>query len=255
MMRSAILTGVLAGLTGVAPGQTVHVGPLVAPAGCDILASVANDSDQTVLLGSIGPIRVRDASGSEVFFDWILFFQPEPLPPGDVREYFRWDQTDKNGLPVPAGIYTMEVTVNTRTTTWNLVLGGVDAAVASVGVHRPGTTRSLYLCSPGDPGGLYVLAASFATGPGIPTCGGTVPLNPDLLFGFSVAPGNGVFLNTIGSLDPPAGPHPGSTTRPAIAVPNLPLQGFQFVVAFVVVDFSVACPVVRVSEPLTITIQ
>ena len=126
-----------------------------------------------------------------------------------------------------------------------------DAGVAYVGAPRLGTTRDLALCSPQDAGGIYLAAASFSSSSGIPTCGGTVPLDLDFLLLLSLDPSNPFFLNFTGNLDAF-----GRSTSPSVLIPNSPsLVGIPLVFGFVVIDLSLACPVARIADPLTVTIQ
>lgn len=261
MLRSFLLPLALLLCAATVPSSQVevHVGPSAAPLGCSVLASVSNDTNSTLLIGSIGPIRVFDAAGSEIFFFQALLFVPIPVPAGEAQIYFAWDQRDKQGDLVPPGTYTMEVTLNTSVTTHALTVGGVDAAVASVGVLRPGLSRNLYLCSPQDPGGSYLMAASFTSNAGIATCAGLVPLDPDPLLVFSTTPGNGVFFDTTGVLDgvliPFGAVATGASTAPLVALPNLPgLSGQSFQAAFVVLDPLLPCPIARISAATTIPI-
>jgi len=257
MLRSSLsMVGIVWLLAGVACGQVaVNVGPVVAPVGCDVVVSISNDTASTFLIGSIGPITVRDAAGAQVFFFQAFIFVAIPVAPGATAIYFRWDQRDAQGNQVPPGSYLMEVSLNGAMTLHPLVIGPGDAAIASLGVHRPGTSRNLYLCSPQDPGRIYALAASFTAGTGIPTCGGVFPLDNDPLLALSTAPGNGVFFNTVGTLNPLGVAFPGTTTDPLIALPNVPaLSGHSFSLAFAVIDPLQSCAIVRISLPATITI-
>ncbi|MEE9394004.1 MAG: hypothetical protein V3W41_16005 [Planctomycetota bacterium] len=234
---------------------SVNIGPTTAPIGCDIIASVTNDTPSTFLIGQIGPVRVLNALGLEIFNFQAFIFAPIPVSPGQAIVHFRWDQTDNNGNQVAPGIYSYLIDVNGVTTAQTITIGGVDAALTTVGVLRPGSVRNLYLCSPQDPGLIYAYAAALTSNTGIPTCGGVIPLDIDFLFNFSTTPGNGVFLNTVGLLAGPNDLYPGSTTAPVIAVPNNPaLSGFSFEVAFFVVDFSAFCPIARISNATTLTI-
>ena len=234
----------------------VNLAPSQAPVGCDVLVNISNDSNNTFLIGSIGPIEVFDSNNVQVFFFQAFILVAIPVAPGAVHTYFRWDQRDNNGVQVAPGNYTMRVGLNGSTSVHQLRIGGVDAAVGSIGVHRPGTSRHLYLCSPQDPGATYVLAASFSTNNGIPTCAGLFPLDNDVLFQFSTMPGNGIFFNTIGSLAPLGAPFPGTTRDPFISIPPLlPAANFSFHVAFVVLQPAIPCPIARISASTEITVQ
>ena len=95
------------------------------------------------------------------------------------------------------------------------------------------------------------MGAALATGPGIPTCAGIVPLAADPLLFLSLDPTNPHFLNFAGVLAPD-----GAAETSTLALPNIPaLVGQSFVLAFVVLEIGPVCPVVRISAPLTVTIE
>jgi hypothetical protein len=99
-------------------------------------------------------------------------------------------------------------------------------------------------------GELYlVLGSASGTSPGIPTTGGTVPLNPDLYFTYMLSnPNQGVFSGTFGTIDP---------WGTALATINLPqgtnpgLAGMLLNHAFVTID-PVTAAVEHVSNSTTL---
>jgi len=98
------------------------------------------------------------------------------------------------------------------------------------GVPAIGTMHPIYVTSPTDAGKGYLLAASFATQPGIPIGSRRVPLNPDDLFALSrLVPS--LFQNFTGVLNAK-----GQATA-AIQIPAAPaLRGISFLVGGVVID-------------------
>ncbi|MEZ6194587.1 MAG: hypothetical protein R3F20_02500 [Planctomycetota bacterium] len=257
-MKRLLIALALVIFLGTAPASaqvTANVGPEFAPQGSDVLICVTNDTPSTYFIGSLGPIRVLDATGNEIYFFQAFTLVATPVPAGQAIVYHRWNQTDNFGNPVAPGAYFVEVTVNGVASTHLVAVGGDAPGIATVGVLRPGRTRQLYIASPLDPGAIYGYAAAFTGNTGILTCGGVIPLDVDALLTFSTTPGNGVFLNPVGALAGPADAFPGTTTLPAIAVPNDPmLSGFSFIVAAFTLDLGQPCPVSRISGPTTLTV-
>jgi len=247
---------VLVGVVSVASAQVVaDVGPPVAPIGGQVIGSVSNDTSSTFYLGSIGPIRVLDGNGLEVWWLHALPIIPIPVPAGQAMVYFNWDQRDSAGNQLPPGPYVVEVWVNGAMTTHTVGIGGVDAALTPIGVLRPGVTRDVFLNSPLDPGGAFIMAAAFTNTVGQPSCAGTLPLDNDTLFALSTTPGGGIFSNTTGVLNGPNTWLPSSSTAPSITVPNIPaLSGLTANLAFVIVDPTQGCPIIRISAPTLVTV-
>ena len=246
-MRSMIFGLVLVCSSAVAQ-VTGHVGPPVAPIGCPITISISNDTNDIYWVGC--PLHgVRDAAGVPVL---ILGCNAAvtPMSPGATTTTY-WPQTDTSGTQVPPGTYLIDFWVGSIVQTQSVTIGGVDAAISILGAPHVGTTRNVRVCSPQDGGKAFAMAAALSTVPGIATCAGTVPLAPDSLFLLSVDPSNPHFLNFTGTLA-----NDGSSEIPALAIPNIPgLVGQSFVLAFAAVDLSQACPVLRISAPLTVTVE
>ena len=225
------------------------VGPPQAPVGCPIQITLSNDTGVAVATG-ICPFEIQDAAGNLVFapacIEILVFIQP-----GDTFTT-QWDQVDQNGNQVPPGSYQVRVNEPDGDVEFHKVeIGGTAAAIAPLGVAKTGTNRSYQLCSPGDPGRPYRLAASFTNAVGISTCAGTVPLDLDGLFFLSQST-PGVFQNFAGVLDAT-----GASAAPSIAIPAQPgLVGTSFQLAFVVLDSPGApCGIRTISSNLPVTIQ
>jgi hypothetical protein len=101
--------------------------------------------------------------------------------------------------------------------------------VVGNGDPKPGATFNIRLSEPGSPGLFYLAAASFSSGPGIPTPAGTIDLTPDVLFALSqTAPA--MFVNFRGALDA------NGTAPAAIMLPPVPqLKGLRFFISFVTI--------------------
>jgi hypothetical protein len=101
--------------------------------------------------------------------------------------------------------------------------------VVANGDPTPGATLNLRFSEPGSPGDFYLAAASFSSGPGIPTPAGIIDLTPDALFAMSqLVPA--LFVNFQGALDA------NGTAPAAILIPPVPqLKGLRFYVSFVTI--------------------
>ena len=230
---------------------TVQVGPDPAPLGAPVYASVTNNTDLIMAIGGC-PWRIFDASGALVFDADCLIGEVLVSSLGAMN--YRWDQTDQLGNPVPAGNYTFEVITPGGLFVEPFTVGGVDANLHLKGTPAIGTDgfgfggRQIVLASPQDPGGVAMALASFSTAPGIPTCGGTVPLAADGLLASTVA--GGVLTHHITTLD-----SGGVSEEPLLPLPDqASLVGVNVALGFVVFDLSQPCFVTRVSEALPITI-
>jgi hypothetical protein len=223
---------------------TGHVGPPVAPIGCPFTISLSNDTNGIYWVGCTF-FGVRDAAGVPVL-EVGCSANVNPMPPGATVTTY-WPQTNTSGAQVPPGTYLVDFWVGSVIQTQSVTIGGVDAAISILGAPHVGTTRNIRVCSPQDGGKAFAMAAALTT-PGIATCAGIVPLAMDWLFFLSLDPSNPYFLNFTGTLA-----NDGSSEVSALALPNIPaLVGQSFVLAFVVLDFSQACPVLRISAPLTV---
>jgi hypothetical protein len=125
---------------------------------------------------------------------------------------------------------------------------------ASLSLSAPaviGTSTSVDIVSPADPGGSYICGFALGDMPGIILSDARViPLNLDDLLLFSLAPSNGVFFNTTGILGG------GGEGFVVVAVPNLPaLINTTVYAAFIVADPLSITGVGTISPSLPITIQ
>ncbi len=237
--------------TAVLAQVTATVSPPVAPVGCEIRITLANDTNQVLNSGAC-PFTVQDSNGNSVFSPFICILIIIPIAPGQTHD-FTWNQTDNFGNQVPPGNYTVTMNLqNGSTVNLPLTIGGVNAGLGTLGVQRPGLARPLYLCAPNDANAIYFCAASVTTITGVPTCAGiNFPLDIDALFLYSTS-AQGNFLNMVGALGPT-----GSTVSPIVNLPNDPaLSGASYNMAFLTIDFSNPnCPIPSVSPALPITIQ
>ena len=237
--------------SSVAAQVSVSVGPDPAPLGSPVFASVTNDTGLIMGIGGC-PWRVFDEGGGLVFDATCLVQEFLIGPLGTIN--YRWNQVDQEGNPVPPGLYTMEVLTPGGRFLVPFQVGGTDANLHLKGTPAIGTNvigfggRQVAVTSPLDPGRPYRVAASFASAPGIPTCGGIVPLADDALFRASLR--GSVVANASGTLN-----GNGYSESALLPVPNEPaLVGIDFVLAFVVLDPGAPCIVRRISEPLPLTI-
>ncbi len=224
------------------------VGPPQAPIGCPVSISISNDSNQGFWMG-VCPWQVL--KGSTPVFSPICIQIAKLLSPGETFST-EWHQNDDFGNPVPPGKYTVRVFLPTGIQQDHLVqIGGTDAGMAALGIPKIGTTRNYQLCSPLDPNGFYLVLASGSNTTGIPTCGGTVPLDADDILLTSVSDPT-IFQNSFGNLD-----GNGRSDAMALAIPPLPsLVGLDLVFAFIVIDFTDPfCGIRRISAPLKLQIS
>ena len=230
---------------------TVQVGPNPSPLGTPVYASVTNNTDLVMGIG-ICPWRILDASGTEVFDATCLLGEALVSSLGTIN--YRWEQTDQLGNPVPAGNYFFEVLTPGGAFVEPFTVGGVEANLHLKGTPAIGTAgfgfggRQIMLASPSDPGASAMALASFSTTPGIPTCGGLVPLAPDSLMAATIS-GN-VLTNHITTLDAQ-----GVSEEPLLPLPDqASLVGVNFALGFVVFDLAQPCFVTRVSQPLPLQV-
>ena len=112
---------------------------------------------------------------------------------------------------------------------------------------RPGQAYTLLVSSPNEPGALYVVAASFGFGPGIPLGSGRkVYLSPDPLFYYSLQ-NTGIFSGFQGLIGPKG------EAIATLQIPKLPqLSGFRFFAAAVTINQN---QISVISDTLGVTIQ
>ncbi len=242
------LAALLFATTAASAQLTSTVGPPIAPPGCAISISISNDTAGTAITG-LCPFTVFDNTGS-VVYQAVCFPIAIQMPPGGTHST-EWLQIDDLGAQVPPGTYGVNVDLPDGSFDIHIIeIVPVDAALSMLGAAKTGTQRRMQLCSPGDPDGLYVLAASLSSAVGIPTCGGTIPLDLDTALKLSLSPTSPIFLNFSGSLD-----SAGVSDAPELAVPDLAsFVGLQLEFGFIVLDFFQPCPVVTISEPLPVVI-
>jgi hypothetical protein len=226
---------------------TLQVGPDPAPQGCPVYGSVTND---TALIMGIGgcPWRIVTEGGQVVFTADCLIQELLIGPLGTID--YAWDQRDAQGNPVPPGNYVFEVLTPVGLKAEPFQVGGIDANLHVQGTAALGSDqigfggREIALASPLDPGAPYLVLASATAGPGVPVCGTTVPLVQDTLFFDALA--QGLIPGGFGFLDAA-----GCSLEPKLPIPDQPeLVGVELQLAFVVLDFAAACPVVRSSPAL-----
>lgn len=227
---------------------TLQVGPDPAPLGCPVYASVTNDTDLIMGIGGC-PWRIVTQNGQEVF-DASCLIQELLIGPLGTIDY-AWDQRDQFGNPVPPGPYFFEVVTPLGLMVEPFQVGGVDANLHVQGTAALGTDeigfggREIALAAPLDPGAPYLVLASATAGPGFSICGNSVPLVQDTLFfdvlGQDLIPGGFGFLDAKGC-----------SLEPKLPIPDQPeLVGVELQLAFVVLDFTSTCPVVRSSPALS----
>lgn len=130
--------------------------------------------------------------------------------------------------------------------------GVVGNPVSVAGTPSFGSSITLPFTSPTTPSLGYAVAVSGGTVPGIALPDGrVVPLAAGPLFFLSVTPGNGVFTNMSGMLDPAGVASP----PPSVAIPNDPaLVGATVYVAGVVTDALYASGIGQIGQAIPVTI-
>ena len=230
---------------------TVDVGPDPSPVGCTVYASVTNDTELIMGIGGC-PWRILDGDGL-VVFDADCLIQELLIGPIGTIDY-GWDQRDEAGNQVPAGDYLFEVATPIGLVSTPFTVGGIDANLFVQGTAALGTDvigfggREIALCSPLDPGGLYQVLLSGSLGAGIDVCGQSIALTPDALFSATLA--GATIPSAFGVLDAT-----GQSLAPKLPIPDVPgLVGLDLYLAFVVLDPSAPCPVVRSSPTFQTTV-
>lgn len=232
------------------------VGPAVVPSGGELVVTFSNDTPGSFGV-SLDWIRVSTVGGAVVYEDTTFEIAALMGPWGYTG--FTWDLEDDQGQPVSPGFYRVEVksdfgaastfhVIQVADDAAGLVFEGTPTIHPTFGTSGP-SDRTFYLQSPNDPGGLYFLFASFSSAIGVPTCGGTFPLDFDALLLDSLTPG-AVFTNAFGVLD-----GQGRSRAPRFPLPPNPsFVGIDLEAAFVVLDVAQACPIVRISNAHAMTI-
>jgi hypothetical protein len=196
----------------------------------DFATANKDSNDISVLLGT--------QSGG-----FVTYGPPQLFAAGTEPEHLVAGDTNGDGSPDL-------VSTNKLSNDVSLLLN--QASGAQLSLFAPaviGSSTTLILSAPDDPGQLYFCGFSFGTTPGTPLPGGKLlPLNIDSLFIFASRPSNGVFQNTIAALDG------GGQGLVGIALPFDPsLVGVAFSSAFLTLDAFGG--VDSVSPALGITIQ
>lgn len=252
-MKTRLVAFVLSSFAAAAgsayPQAATMVGPQVAPIGCPVAVSVSNDGPTGAFTSGCF-FNVFDMAGNLVYAPNCTGAVMELLPGATLYSF--WLQDDINGGQVAPGSYKVNVSLpdGAGGQSHLVTIGGADASVAPIGVPKIGTARSWQVCSPQDGGQIYLMAASGSANVGIPTCGGTFPLDPDPIFEASLSDPT-VFINTAGLLDPV-----GLTLAPVLAIPANPaFIGLDVHFAAMVLDFTSPCPFRRFSAPMKVTLS
>lgn len=235
------------------------VGPPTAPTGGFVAISMSNDTATPFLVGQACPFEVHTAAGALVYDIDCPTWAAIPLDPGGTATFW-WEQVDNTFTQVPDGDYVVTVELPDGTTpTHPLTIGGTAGGVAIKGVPRLGTTRGFFIQAPTAANLPYLMAASTAPAPGIPTCAGTIPLTPSPLLFLSLPPSSSQFVNFTGALGESgeAGlSFFSAAPNPAVAIPADPtLAGLAVSFAFVSIDSSAPCVFRTISSALTVTLQ
>lgn len=240
----------LALLASPVAAQVAWTVPPRVPVGSPVPVVISNDTPQKAWVGQACPYIVRNAEGAVVYDLPCPTFVAIPVPPFGGVVDFHWGQHDNAGNPVPPGKYTITIP-GIPSVPHPLEIGGTDAALATLGAVRIGAQRHLELMAPGAGGLSHLVAASFSDSPGVPTCGGLLPLTPDLLFALSLDPSSGFPSDGFGVLA-----EAGTSQAPALFVPKNPnFVGTSFFLAFATLGAPLsACPLERVSTALPVTI-
>ena len=244
MLRVSLALVVLASLAGAQTNTTV--GPDPVPLGGRVSITQSNDVPGKFGI-TAGLWEVFDATGASVYAatpgNSLL------LGPGGWHTE-RWSLVDQGGQPVAPGTYRVEVRydVFAPIQSFFVTVEAEGAAVTLEGtasilpVIGGGPNHPFSLMSPADPGAIYWLLASTSATTGIPTCGGTFPLDatPLLTFSLSSTP---LLPNALGTLD-----GKGQSLAPRLELPDDPtLVGLPLAFAFAVLDPAAPCAVTRIS--------
>jgi hypothetical protein len=244
LVRSGIFAALLA---APAAGQFISlVGPPKVPLGAGVVIGVTNHSGDMVGIG-VAPYDIVGPNGPVDL--GLMTMMGIVTEPGETFLAV-WDQTDQAGVQVPPGTYTVNVHVPGDTVVPHTIeIGAFDAGVALTTPPLLGQTVGFRLEAPGDAGLPYLLAASTSATLGIPTCAGTFPLDPDLLWVLSLAGGDS-FQGWSGALGAD-----GVSSVPTLDLPANPaFAGWSFHVAFATVDPSQFCSLASISEATAVTI-
>jgi hypothetical protein len=256
-LRVTTFISALVALAPVASAQlNTTVGPMTVPLGGELSITFSNDTPGANGV-SMDWLRVRDANNVVVYSDTNFELAAFMGPWGWTG--FTWNLEGDNGQPLPPGIYRAEVKSDIGfASTFHrfsivdgaagLVFEGTPCIFGPLGVGASG--RNFFLQSPSDPGAFYFLLGSFTSAMGIPTCNGTFPLDLDALLTQTLTPG-AVFTNSFGTLD-----GQGNSRAPLFPLPQNPsFVGVDVEAAFVVLDLFAPCPVVRISNVHSMTIE
>ena len=205
-------------------------GPEAAPAGSPVNLLIQNHTPQQ-LQWDPGGFEIFDAAGNQV--SAAPTGGPVTLPP-QTSFAMSWDQTDAQGAQVPPGRYFL----GTPQPGARFVdVGGAAAAIT------PTSSRSFTLSAPQESGRIYLMMLSSSRASGIPTCAGTLPLDPGPLFDISLRT-PALFQGFVGVLDS------NGQANANIDLPVPYLAATQLSLAFVVLEPGAPCLIREISAPL-----
>lgn len=233
--------------------MTASAGPNPVPVGCPVSVSLTNDTELIAAIFNCQYV-ILDESLEVVFTPDCLQLELLVGPLGTVT--WLWPQEDDLGQQVPPGNYFAQIGTITGPVLAPVTIGATETGIFLEGTPAIGTSeiglggRPLVVCSPQDPGETYAVLASFSSSQGIPTCGGTIPLDLDALFTTSLS-SSALIPNGVGLLD-----SRGYSDAPLVPIPdNANLIGLGFSLAFVVLDTGGGCPIARISDALDLVVQ
>ncbi len=238
-----------------AQSMTTTIGPTAAPSGTPISITACNDTP--------GYGHAYGCGWAVYNANWSLVYDPDVETYCTLMSLFmgpwgwhnmRWDQTDQAGNPVQPGLYRiLNQPADADATVTVITIGDAQMSLWLEGtpiVHSTvdGQRRNFALSSPQDPGRVFVQWVGERGGPSLRTCAGPLPIaSQGIAF-----PGDDIgqvtsvpmICGATGVLDAQ-----GFSDQPALCPPDDPaLIGRSFSTAFMVLDPTQSCGVVRVSE-------
>ena len=255
---TALLTGsalALGARVAGAQALTTTIGPTLAPIGTPISITACNDTAGFGHAFGCG-WAVYDA-------DWNLVYDPDLETSCSLTSLLigpwgwhnmRWDQTDQAGNQVQPGLYRIfNQPADAPATVTEITIDEVPTSLWLEGtaiVHptNSGQRRNFTLSSPQDPGRVFVQSIGDPQGPTLRTCAGPLPIGsqgmafPDTdISSLTTAP---ILCGATGVLD-----GRGFSDQPTLCPPDTTaLIGRTFSTAFLVLDPTQSCGVVRVSK-------